>query len=223
MTGRPIASPSDDTENPFAPPRAEVGEFCGDRDTEAEAIRQANRADEAYVKAMGLGHLVLAVGLAGGAVYYLTFAVMHAKGDWTAPWIVRPGWIAFQVNQWVMAVAAAFAGYGFLRYRLWAFRVQAVFLLCLFLWWLLMILLPTQALTVPEFLFWTFLLLAVAVMMWRLPDVRHSVVMQRDYQRVIEATPHIRVKHTIPTRLRIVSGLFWLAAIVCAYLAMPGR
>jgi hypothetical protein len=223
MSGQPIASPSDDTENPFAPPRAETGEFCGNPETEAEAIRQANRGDEAYLKAMGLGHLALAVCLSTGAFYYLTIAVMHAQGDWSAPWIVRPGWIAFQGNHWVMAIAAAFAGYGFLRYRLWAFRVEALFLLCLFFWWLLTILLPTKALTVPEFLVWTFLLLAVAVPLWRLPDVRQSVVMQPDYQRVIKATPHIRVKHKIPTRLRIISGFFLVAAIICVYLAMPGR
>ena len=222
MSGQPIASPLDDTENPFAPPRAEVGEFCGDRDTEAEAIRQANRGDEAYLQAMGLGHVALAVCLSSGAFYYLTIAVMHAQGDWTHGGSFDRDGSRFKsiIGSWRLPPRLPATGFCLPTLGV---SGGGIFLLCLFLWWLLMILLPTTALTVPEFLVWTFFLLAVAVPLWRLPDVRQSVVMQPDYQRVIKATPHIRVKHKIPTRLRIISGLLLVAAIVCQYLAMPGR
>jgi hypothetical protein len=92
---------------------ANGGQAGEDSRSAPETVRRNHLAEESYVKAVGKSNFALTVAFGTMAGYYLRTTFMHASGSINAPWMLKPAWIALQINLCVLTLILAIAGYGF--------------------------------------------------------------------------------------------------------------
>jgi hypothetical protein len=204
-------SPGRDAQHPKAPDDPAV-------------VRRAHLKDESYVKAVGIVNYLYSVLFAGAASYYLFLAFQHSAGRISAPWVLRPGWIALITVLWLMAISSGVAAYGLRRLRSWALLVEVLVALCWLIWYFLGFVVPTKQSSLLANIGGTALLIALASPMLNLWDARRSAIFGRDYRRVIAATPSIRASENLPLELWLVAALFLFVALVliCIGVAREG-
>jgi hypothetical protein len=211
-------SPGDDL-NPFAPPRARIGDRAaqadGPIDDQAERIRRLHLSHEASVKAVGvLGYL--ASGFCGFIV--VIFPLM-------APDFGRVNPISTSMRISVVAFygalcAVAFAlGYGLRLLQAWA-RWTTMILSMLALMYCLMVIVillgfaigPVPSGVVPLLIG---LGLILAYFFYLMVAPKGAVVFSAEYQRVIAATPEIRTRTSpiVKVFLGFLVGLLVLAVV----------
>lgn len=211
-----MASPS-----PPAPPDdlANPGSEAADEDlaavfgeTDPKAIRRTLLREESYLKAVGKVNYVYAVLFVAYDAYYLYWTFLHLSGKANAPWSIRPGWVAYQVNFCVMAVLALIAGYGFRRLKPWALQVEALFVLCFLMQWPISIVAYSKPPGLGYFAGGVLLLAAFLVPLINLWDVRESLVLSPEYGRVIAATPGARAKEKLSWELKLLMLVLFVVA-----------
>jgi hypothetical protein len=157
---------------------------------------------------MGIVNYFYGLLIGASALYWLGLAILHASRRISAPWILRPGYLALIVTVGVMTVLATLAGYGFRRRRRWALGAEALFAVCWLIWYFLWFLAPSRLPQFLEILAGTSLQLALACPMLDLWDVRHSIVFDKEYDRVVAETPSLRVRAKLPREYTLITGLF---------------
>ena len=156
------------------------------------------------------------------AIGVIRFTVLHLFGRISAPWCVRPGWIALQVNSSFAVPLALAAGYAFYRLKPWALRIESLFLLCYSVQWPLSIFAYSKPTSLGEFIGGLLLVTAFLVPFINLWDVRKSAVFTPEYRRVIAATPGVRVRPKLPWELKLAMlVLLVLAMFVYALTVLP--
>jgi hypothetical protein len=178
--------------------------------SDAEAVRKAHVRGEAYVKAVGRVNDFHALFFGIGAFFYIRYTVLHLMGRITAPWTVKPGWIAYQADLLLAAVLALIAGCGLRRMRSWGFSLELLFLYSFALVWPLAILASSKPISFDEFAAGVALMSALAAPLLDLVDIRRSIVLTPVYRRVIEATPGVRVRSKLPWALRVSSAVLFV-------------
>lgn len=211
MASASAPAPLGDPAHPdIAPPDAGLAAVFGQADP--KAIRRAHLRDESYARAVGLTNHLYAVLFVAYDAYLLAMTFLHLSGRIIAPWSVRPGWVALQVNFALMALLAAIAGRGFRRLRPWALRVEALFVLCFLIQWPLSIIAYSRPMGVGYFAGGVALLAAFLVPLINLWDVRDSLVFSPEYRRVIAAMPGLRVRAKLPWELKLLMLVLFVTA-----------
>jgi hypothetical protein len=218
MSSPPPFSPSDSPLNPPAS-TGQDAEHAAPSD-DPEVVRRAHLTEESYVKALGIINYIYFFLFGSSASYWLILAIQHATGRISAPWVLRPGWIAVITDLWITTILAGVAGYGLRRLRPWALVVEALFVLCWLIWYFLGFVVPTRQSSLLAIIGGTAFLVALAAPMLNLGEVRHSVIFDRDYRRIIKATPSIRARAKLPRELWLIAVLFLIVGLVLIYIGV---
>jgi hypothetical protein len=213
MLSQPISPPSDEFLCPPAVPGGDLDGAAAAGEPTAETVRRAHLAEESYVKALEIVNYFYGLLFALPTLALIGLAVLHATGAVSAPWISRPSWLAMIVVLSAIAILATLAGYGFHRLRRWALGTEALVGLCGLIWYFLWFLIPAQP-NLYQILMGTSFLLALAAPMLDLWDLRHSVLFDGDYRRIIAATPSLRATPRLPREHTRIAGLFLAIFII---------
>jgi hypothetical protein len=214
MLSQPLSPPPDEFLCPPASPGGSLDHAAALRDADVAAVRRAHLAEESYIKALGIVNYVYGFLFGASALCWLGLAILHASGRISAPWILRPGWVAVGVNQWISAILALGAGYGFRRLRRWALPAEMLLALCWLISWLLVFLVPSRPGAFLGILAIACFNIALAAPMLDLWDIRRSVVFDEDYRRIIAGTSTIRAGARLPRDHVLIAGLFLVLFII---------
>jgi len=221
MPAEPVASPRDGPRDPYAPPQVDVHDHWGTGDPEMEQIRRAHVAEESYVKFIIIINIAYVLFYCVDGLYYLGILATHMAGRISVPWTNRPDWIAARIDQWGIVVFGIVAALGLRNRRKWAFRAEALLVLCLIGLMPIGVLRDVRSNTFSflEFMGVSLFFLALAAPTFNLLDLRNSLVFEKDYERVVAATPHIKVKAKLPLDLIVIMVLLSVGSVVLLYLS----
>lgn len=212
MLEEPITAAREDESNPFAPPQSDLSDHWGIGDPQAEALRRVHIQEESYVKALAIVNFVYVFwfGAVAANLEWILFA--HLRGGVSAPWIVRPGYVAMQVVSCGLPIFALGAALGFFRRRSWALRFELLTALCLLLSFALDPLIRSTPTSALLFIASTALVAALAAPMLNVWDLRRSAVFTPEYALAVAATPHIKARPKLSVGLTLSTVVLFLVA-----------
>ncbi len=210
MTSDSVPSPLGNPTNPIDPSAGEAP--AASEESSPEAVRRAHLGEEAYVKAVGGVHYIYAVLFILHAGYFLRLTYLHLTGKISAPWSVRPGWIALQLDWCLVILLTLVAGYGFRRLKPWALWMEGLFVFTFLTIWPLSIFAYSRETSPSEFAGGVLLMAALLVPLIGLWDLRESILFTPAYGRAITATPHAEVRARLPLELKILTFLLIVTA-----------
>jgi len=114
------------TANPYRAPEAQVPRFYKVvdhypvRGSPAEVMRFRHARTEGNLKALGIFLLLLGAAWVVQSQYYMSIAYLHVTGSVSAPWIVKPFYVASIAMNFLLGIAAIATGYGLLWRRGWS-------------------------------------------------------------------------------------------------------
>ncbi len=214
MADQARTEPYGDPGNPYAAPAVDFNDPWTDGPADALALRRTHRREESFVKGLAIANFLYMLFFGASAVYELSILIGHLAGRMSAPWIVRPGWIAMLAVMVCMPIAALGAAWGFLGRKRWASWCE----LTLALLWVLMVALEPLIRSVPrpaqEFLGLTAAHLMLAAPMLSAWNLRGSVVFDADYSAAIAATRGLWFWPKIPGKIILLAIVFFVVALV---------
>jgi hypothetical protein len=220
MPAEPVDSASEGLFNPYAPPLTDTQDHWVASDPEMEEIRRAHVAEESYVQALEISNCVYILIFGANGCYYSYTLVGHLTGRISAAWILRPDWIALQIDQLGIVVLGIVAVRALRNLTKWACRVEALLVLFLFIWMALGLLitpLTGNTFDFPSFFGGSLFGLFLATPTFNLLDIHKSVIFERDYRRVVAATPHIKAYPNLPGDLKVIMVLSFVGFLVFGF------
>ena len=220
MPAEPVDSTSEGLFNPYARPLTDINDHWVASDPEMEKIRRAHVAEESYVQALELLNCVYILLFGAYGCYCSCVLVGHLTGRTSAVWILRPDWIALQIGQVGIVVLGIVAVRALRNLAKWACRLEALLVLFLFICMalgLLIIPLTGNNFDLLSFFANSLFGLFLATPTFNLLDLRKSVIFERDYRRVIAATPHIKVYPKLPGDLIVIMVLSFVGFLVFGF------
>jgi hypothetical protein len=216
MPAEPVASPSEEPLNPYAPPRADVHDHWGASGPEMEVIRLAHLDEESCVKSLAIINCIYSLFFGFLCFGLLQSLIGYASGRFGATFYFGPEWIALLIDNGSVVVLGIVAGLGFRNRRKWACSADALLILCLLIDISLKIFIRLNLNDfhflefVSESLFW----LALITPAFSLLHIRYSVVLESEYQRVVAATPHIKAQAKLPRDLIVIIVVLFVGSLI---------
>ena len=150
---------------------------------------------------------------------WTSLALLDASGKVLTPGLSQISGIFYITNLWSMAMLSIIAGVGMRRLKPWAVRIESLLALSWLISWFLAFVVSSEINSFLHILSVAFTYLTLAPPLLNLPDVRRSIIFDREYTRVIDATPFIRVKPRLPLELKVASVLFLVLSSILDYLS----
>jgi hypothetical protein len=210
---RRVISP-DDADNPYTPPRADVGPLSMTGESETEVLRRTLAHLESFAKAVGILCIFVAIYVIVLVLYYSGWALLAKLRAIPTPWPFHRSAANIAIALGVLvAVTGLTAGYGLRHLRSWSPWVLGAFSLALLWQFVTFAYYGHQRGDRKDVLMMLGLgamLLTPIVALWTL-DV--SSILSNDYVRAVADSPHIRVTAKLPLTVKCVMALLLLILV----------
>jgi hypothetical protein len=206
-----------DSDNPYAPPRADVGTPSVTDESEPEAVRRKSAALESFAKAVGMVCYIYAIFDGSLTVCHAGWGILASLGT-SIPWPYRGSFVIIGVALGALVAATGLtAGYGLRQLRSWSSWTLRAFALAIIAQFVLLVFNDLES-GHPDVAAMTLLIGAMPLVpvatLWRL-DL--GAVLSKDYAQVVADTPYIEVRAKLPIAVKCVMALVLLMLIGLAW------
>ncbi len=202
----------EDSDNPYAPPRFDVGTLSVAG--EADALRRTLAPVEAFAKAVCIVCTIFAILDVYVVMGHAGWAIVAKLGVISTPWPFHRSAAIISIALGVpVAITGFTAGHGLRHLRSWSSWTLAAFSLALFLQFVVLAYDDLQR-AAPKVALMTLALgalgLTPVVALWRF-DL--SSILSKDYGRAVAETPHVQVRAKLPLAVKCTMALILVVFI----------